>query len=77
MERQRFSRLLDICEEEQRKGKTMDFTEINFKYNEKNYVLIDTPGHKLFLPQMINGASLHNTNTITGCIVVSSKGYAF
>jgi translation elongation factor EF-1alpha len=56
MERQRFSRLLDICEEEQKKGKTMDWTEINFKYNDKNYVLIDTPGHKLFLPQMIAGA---------------------
>jgi len=69
---QRFSRLLDICEEEQLKGKTMDYTEIDFSYNNKEYKLIDTPGHKLLLPRLINGTSRYNPADITGVIVVSS-----
>lgn len=69
---QRFSRLLDISEEEQIKGKTMDFSEIDFSYVNKNYKLIDTPGHKLLLPKLINGLSRHNPSEITGVLVVSS-----
>lgn len=69
---QRFSRLLDISEEEQIKGKTMDFSEIDFSSGDKNYKLIDTPGHKLLLPKLINGLSRHNPAEIMGVLVVSS-----
>lgn len=69
---QRFSRLLDICEEEQIKGKTMDYTDIEFIHNNKEYMLIDTPGHKLLLPKLINALSKYNSNEITGVLVVSS-----
>ena len=69
---QRFSRLLDINEEEQIKGKTMDFSEIDFSNGHKNYKLIDTPGHKLLLPKLVKGLSRHNPSEITGVLVISS-----
>ena len=72
MERWKFARLIDICEEEQRRGKTVSFTEIEFNFNEKKYLMIDTPGHKLYLPSMIEGLTVHDPSTVTGCIIVSA-----
>jgi translation elongation factor EF-1alpha len=57
MEKWIWSRVLDIYEEEMLKGKTHEFNLINFKYQEKEYQLIDTPGHKSFVRSMIDGIS--------------------
>ena len=40
-----WSRILDIYEEEMLRGKTNEFNEIDFNYQDKTYQLIDTPGH--------------------------------
>lgn len=49
--------LLDAFEEEQRQGITIDITMIRFFTKERDYVIIDAPGHKEFLKNMVSGAA--------------------
>lgn len=52
-----WARVLDIYEEEMVRGKTHEFTTIDFEHDEKKYQLIDTPGHQKFIRSMIEGIS--------------------
>lgn len=49
--------LLDALEEEQQQGITIDVTEVPWVYQEREYIIIDTPGHREFLKNMVGGAS--------------------
>lgn len=49
--------LLDALLEEQEQNITIDTTRIPFKTEKRQYVLIDAPGHKEFLKNMITGAA--------------------
>lgn len=51
------------------KGKTHEYTVENFEYNGENYELLDTPGHKSFIRQMIQAAGRYTD--ITGVLVIS------
>ncbi|MFQ5715873.1 MAG: GTP-binding protein [Nitrospinales bacterium] len=52
--------LLDALEEEQDQGITIDTSQIFFKTQKRHYVLIDAPGHKEFLKNMVTGAANAN-----------------
>ncbi|MGU3497069.1 adenylyl-sulfate kinase [Xanthobacteraceae bacterium A53D] len=52
-----WSFLLDALQTERDQGITVDTTQIRFKTDQRDYLLIDAPGHVEFLRNMITGAA--------------------
>lgn len=52
-----FAFLMDHFEEERKQGITIDTTQVFFKSKNKEYVIIDSPGHIEFIVNMITGAA--------------------
>lgn len=52
-----FAYVVDALEEERKKEMTIDTTQTFFRTKKREYVIIDTPGHKEFLKNMITGSS--------------------
>lgn len=55
-----FAYLLDAFAEERQQGITIDMTQIQFSTAKRDYLIIDAPGHKEFLKNMISGAANAN-----------------
>ncbi|MGG7177708.1 sulfate adenylyltransferase subunit 1 [Clostridium paraputrificum] len=64
-----YAYLLDAFEEEQKQGITIDTTQIQFNTSKREYVIIDAPGHKEFLKNMISGAA----NAEAALLVIDGK----
>lgn len=52
-----FAFLLDALEEERDQGITIDTAQAYFATEKRDYVIIDAPGHKEFLKNMVTGAA--------------------
>ena len=64
-----WSRVLDVYQEEQERGKTREFAKVCFTYQDQPYELIDTPGHQGFIRSTIQGMSESDTDI---CVVLLS-----
>lgn len=64
-----FSFVMDHLQEEREQSITIDTAQTFFKTPKREYVIIDAPGHKEFIKNMITGAS----QAEAGVLIVSAK----
>lgn len=61
--------IMDTNEEERAKGKTVEVGRAHFETEAKRYTIMDAPGHKNYVPNMIMGASQADI----GILVISAR----
>jgi len=63
--------IMDTNEEERAKGKTVEVGRAHFETEKRRYTILDAPGHKNYVPNMIGGAAQADIGVL---IIAARKG---
>jgi len=65
-----YAYILDSDNDERVRGITQTYNKYDFTYNNQQYQMLDTPGHKMYIKEMITALSTNNDAIV--CVLISA-----